>query len=39
MQEAAVIAEDVAEMLERAFDWDNLLVAEARREVRSDAMG
>ena len=31
--EAAAIAEDVAELLDRAFDWDCLVVAEARKEV------
>jgi hypothetical protein len=31
---AAERAEDIAEMLERAFGWDCILVAEARREVR-----
>jgi hypothetical protein len=31
--EAATVAEDVADLLDRAFDWDCLIVAEARKEV------
>ena len=31
--EAATIAEDMADLLDRAFDWDCVIVAEARKEV------
>lgn len=33
MAEAATVAEDVADLLDRAFDWDCIIVAEARKEV------
>lgn len=33
MAEAATVAEDVADLLDRAFDWDCVIVAEARKEV------
>lgn len=36
--EAAERAEDIAEMLERAFGWDCIMVAEARREVGAVAL-
>ena len=31
-QEAAVLADSVAALVESAFDWDSLMTAEARRE-------
>ena len=31
-QEAAVLADSVASLVESAFDWDSLMTAEARRE-------